>query len=409
MTSAPERATLRPPKAPVGRRGAVRRSRLVFTSGSVQTRGVDGADRASTYDVVALVDNPVRLPGDDQAADAGTLGLRFADGTAAYLRLADWDQPWLTPQECRATKRALARRLGVRLQSATDGDAPSRMWRPPAPALSGLWIARLGNIVPGLLVIAMLVAVPIGSWTGSDSDELRGMTRVLLLAAAACSLLLVVLLWTRWLVQRGREGTLVPDEEVRPRPKDPVGRRFLRTARLLRLDGEVCVRDEHGEELWIGGPADDFGVRRAEIGPGFRWEEPHCHAVNLVDADGRAIASLDRDDWFGTPESLTDLQGYCEGLGIRADDLKPTQNKRAQYNLYRSSPRGSESLKSAGLADVELISMAGVATLVAVAGLQFEMPTVSLVAVVPVALLVVPGLARTAARHLWLNKPATRA
>lgn len=409
MIPAAERATLRPPRAPRGQRAGVRRSRLTFTSGSVHARAVDGAPRDSAHQVVALTDDPVRLDGDDQAAEAGTLGMRFADGTAAYLRLADWDQPWLTPQDRDITKRTLARRLGVSLERPAGDDPPPSLWRPAATArLSGVWISRIGNIVPGVLVVAMLITLPVASWLDADPQTMRTVTRALLLTAAGTSLALVVLLWSRWLLHRGREGSVRPEQTVRPRPKGTVDRRFLRTARLLGVDGEVCVRGGFGEEQWLGGPGDDFGVQAVEVGPGFRWEEPHCKAVNLLDARGRAAATLDFDDWFGAPDALSLLQRFCAQTGIDAHDLTARSRQRGKTSLFRSHPhRAPEWLKPAGLADSEMISMAAVAVVIAVGGVQLDMPAVAAVAAVPSLLLVVPAAVRTVAHYLWLRRPAT--
>lgn len=410
MTTATDHATLRPPEGARGQRAAARRSRLVFTAGQVRAQAIDGAADGSVHQVAALVDDPVRLAGDDKETEAGTLGIRFADGTAAYLRLADWSQPWSTPKECRSTKRALAQRLGVQLEKpGADGPRPAP-WRPTGvTGVSGTRIARLGNIVPGLLVVATLVAIPVASWSGAERQTVQSMARTLLLVAAGWSLLLVVLLWARWLLRRAREGSVQPDQVLRPRPKDTVDLRFLRTARLLGVGDEICVRGGFGEELWLGGPRDDFGVRTAEIGPGFRWEEPHRKAVSLLDGSRRALASLDLDDWFGTTEAVAELVTFCSAVGVDAHDLEPRGRNRPADNLYgymrHAAPRW---LWSAGLAYTEMLSMVGVAVLIGLGGVEFDMPVVAAVAAVPVVLLVVPALVRTATHHLWLKKPAAR-
>ncbi len=383
MTSTSDHTVLRPPVAELGCRQGVRRSRIVFTERRLRATGLRGVSRPFVGEVVAVVDNPVRVAApkvqdvlseidgasfrDDAYSEAGTLGFRFADGSRAHIRLAEW---WHGDLDRRARGQVVdtvVARLDLRVERAVAEDVNAPLWQPAADLDQvSLWLSRVGPIV---VALPLLMALGIGT-----AEKVAGVSRSAQLAAlwmfplaAALGAVVSVSVAALWLWRLRQEGPVRPEDEFVPDPAGATTRWFRRTARLQWVDGELRLVNSKGYEVWLGGSDDDFGVVEVRSGVGYRYEEPDRPALHLLDRDGRSLATLDQGDWCASPASLSQLTAWCAKHGVSFD---PAFLKRARsvYALFGDTPfLIRPSLPRAGIAGAGLLRVAGLPLILAVA------------------------------------------
>jgi hypothetical protein len=397
MSSRPARATLRPGGTRPGDRRRGRVSRLVFEPGRLHARGLHGLPDQSLTDVHALVVDPLPAPPGAGRELAGTLGARTGDSLVVWP-LAEWLPVWGDRGTAAEVAPVLAEQLGVSVsRKPWREDGPVTWWRPATrPAWWGRWTVRAGVVLPGLLLVAAVL-------TGAvDRDS--ALPEQLTLAAGAACLLLAVVVLAQWLLGASRGGSVQLHEPLRPAPAIATTRRFRRSALLSLHPDEVVLRGGGHDEVVLGGPADGLGVARIQPGPGRRGAA-EVPGVQLLDRQGRVLAALDRELWFGTDAAWRALADRARAVGIdvRGDPLAgpvPLQNTAADV-VDRS--RGW--LKDAALAGPELAQAVAVPVVVAALALGAGWTLPAVLAGSAAALLAGPALVRVLRDKVWLDRP----
>ncbi|WP_225643243.1 hypothetical protein [Streptomyces werraensis] len=341
-----EEPVVRPAGMPPHNTHVVRRSRLFAGGHDLVLRdarlrehrfpvGEDGIRRAVHFLPGDLWETVRRSPGDRW----GVLVFQGTDGDdllrvplAAWLPEAELVGVLeLSPAQClrRTGLEALVTRLGIPLEVR---DAP---WDPAAREEGGRrgrqviwaehrglprwhsWVRAAGML--GWLVALMAAFAGGPSWT-------RPVAAGALLMLPGADVVVRVSGWWR----RRRCDAFTGAESVKPSPRagNAVTERFLRTAAVRVLPGEIVLTNTVGEERWLARHG-DHGVARLLrlIAP-----ESECPlAVEFRDTDGEARALLPWGPWFAGPQGEDRWKKLVRAVGVPVSDEWCRQAGGAQH------------------------------------------------------------------------------
>ncbi len=336
---------MRPAGMPPHNTHVVRRARLfagghdlVLRDARLRERrfpvGEDGIRRAVHFPPGNLWGTVRRSPGDRW----GVLVFQGADGDELVrVPLAAWLPEAellgvleVSPAQClrRSGLEALVTRLGIPLEVS---DAP---WDPAARNSErrgrrvtraehrGLprwhsWVRAVGTLGWFVALMAAFAGGP--SWT-------RPVAAGALFLLPGADVVVRVSGWWR----RRRCDAFTGAVAVKPSPGagDAVTERFLRTAVVRVLPGEIVLTNTVGEERWLARRG-DHGVTRLLrlIAP----ESGRPLAVEFRGRDGEARALLPWGPWFAGPQGDDRWKDLVRALGVPVSDERHRQAEGAQH------------------------------------------------------------------------------
>ncbi|MGC5039455.1 MULTISPECIES: hypothetical protein [unclassified Streptomyces] len=231
----------------------------------------------------------------------------------------------LEPSKCldRTGLRDVVATLGIPMQdeSAPPGSAGNRWNESGADSAVHTDLPRWHSWVRGFGMFGWLLALVI-----AFSADLAWAMPV-----AACALLLIpvsdgIVRGVAW--WRNRTAHVFAEASIfRPSPAGRATRRFLRTASVRVLPGDVVLTNTVGEERWLGRTgAHGLSELVRLVAPA--TAEPL--AVEFRDRRGEARALLPWKHWFAGDQGLTDWGLLQSALGVPVADKELRHTKSAQ-------------------------------------------------------------------------------
>ena len=430
---------------PAGRRGVVRRSRVIVDDRRVTVRVPgkshtwpigDGGVASAVHVRQACPLDGVRERGGQAlwqkaAAEhivdsAGCLHLCDAQGGSLVCLLPnDWVPDGSAPVGlATAGSRVRAEDLKpdeyLRLSGFSDllaarGIPVRRRPDAPAPAETG----SAGTVRPGpyetgtwkfgcalwAFFAAALTAPLIGLFAGRSQGD-RAPFEAASTGFAAVLLLLGAATWGLPALRRALAPS--PGKAVavlRPIPGTTVTRAFARRTRLVSHGEELMLRNAQGVERWLRGPADPIGgvskavVLSSPAGP---------VAVALVDRRKTVLALLPWETWFAGDGGEVRLTEFCEAAGIplrhQTEQLRGPKDFRDRSAMPWGRKEYGE--RHALFAPLAYCTAFGVfACVTVVTGLSLGSAALTATAAAAAVLNLGAPTVRHLVRRVWLNQP----